>query len=940
MADLYSPAFDKQRNWIADARANGIDWDAIKYGMGSCVEDLDNFLLNQRVTNFWVISKSEWLMLVEFEKNGEEKRINLSASEKSAVIGDDYDAENRTQIPTRKESCWQKYRTYLLEDQQFLPEDVAAIQTSTHRILQKMNINTEGEAVKGLVVGNVQSGKTANMAALMAMAADYGFNLFIVLSGTIENLRQQTLERLISDLNREGCNVSWEGIDRPKKKCSLVDKAQNKHFEKGSNIRYLTVCLKNSSRLKNLIQWLHDDPASANQMKILVIDDESDQAGINTKSVDAEERTKINSLLVNLVANKKDDGMPADDCFAAMNYIGYTATPYANVLNEAGRESLYPRDFIATLQPSHTYFGPQQIFGDRNSGVYPGLNIVRNIRTDEVDTIKEIHNGKLNGHAFPGELEKAIAWFLCCVASMRCKKSKRPVSMLIHTSQQVKHHNQVRKLVQSWFDNSSEYILAVCRSVWEYEREQFTKDDLFNDYESFSLDRERVDEYLEFNAIEPEIARILSHGLTNIKLGDDNEFQYNKGVHLCVDNCKNNGVREDGVFMRIAYPKKSSNIDYATAFIIIGGATLSRGLTLEGLVSTYFLRSTKQADTLMQMGRWFGYRRGYELLQRIWLTENAVRQFEFLSDMDSELRESIYRMELFKKKPRDYAVVIKQTPSVNLIRISSGNRMQSAIQADMDYSGMHSQTQLFVDDERIIKQNYDLTEKFLYSLGDGAPGTGRFGSGSYIWTKIPFADISNGLLKKYHFDEGNGVFSQGNLSLIDEWVSDATRDRKIQDWNVVLYSIDKGESIQYAGCRVNKVKRSRKKSRKDSPGTIDIKILTDPSERIVDVPYDKLSSEGKRKYDSFKSEKAMEIRADAGMEKTPLLVVYVVDEHSGEGGKNPEKSALGINTPLIGLSISIPGDKVNDSYARSIMIDLKKYDLGNADIEGAEENEN
>ena len=131
--------------------------------------------------------------------------------------------------------------------------------------------------------------------------------------------------------------------------------------------------------------------------------------------------------------------------------------------------------------------------------------------------------------------------------------------------------------------------------------------------------------------------------------------------------------------MRLAYPEKSSGLDFSTAFIVIGGATLSRGLTIEGLISTYFLRSTKQADTLMQMGRWFGYRRGYELLQRIWLTENAVRQFEFLADMDSELRENIYRMELFNKKPKDYAVVIKQSPAVNLIRITSENRMQSAL---------------------------------------------------------------------------------------------------------------------------------------------------------------------------------------------------------------------------------------------------------------------
>ena len=937
MTDYNSTDFDKQRLWIEYARDAEMEWEEIRYGGGSNIADLEDFLSQQKKINFWKIGCEEWLGLVELEKEGEEQRLNLAFSEKSAVIGDNYSKENEVQIPTRKSSCWQKYRKYLLEEQRFLSEDVHAIQISTHRILQKMNIKTEGEAIKGLVVGNVQSGKTANMAALMAMAADHGYNMFIILSGTIENLRQQTLIRLLGDLNRDGCNITWEGIDHPKKNCSFVDKAQNKHFEAGSASRYLTVCLKNSSRLRNLIQWLHDDAKSANQMKILIIDDESDQAGINTKSVDEEERTRINQLLVNLVANKNDKGEPTDDCFAAMNYIGYTATPYANVLNEAKPESLYPKDFIATLQPSHTYFGPQQIFGDRNSNNYQGLNIIRSISEEEVATIKGIHKG--NCEPCPEELERALGWFLCGVASMRVKRSTKPVSMLIHTSQLNKHHNQIQKLVQDWFDNNDDYILTICKKVWEYERSSFTKDDLFESYPGFSAPEDKVSDYFDFKTIEPEIRKILQFGLTNIKLGEDKEFKYSRGIHLCVDNCKNNGVKSDGIFMRLAYPKRENNLDYASAFIVIGGATLSRGLTIEGLLSTYFLRSTKQADTLMQMGRWFGYRRGYELLQRIWLTDNAVRQFEFLSDMDSELRENIYRMELFKKRPKDYAVVIKQSPAVNLIKITSGSRMQSAVQTEMNYSGMHSQTHLFVDNAHVIHSNYSIAESFLSSIGLPEKGEGKLGSHSFVWRKIPYQKVFEGFLNKYTFDKGNNIFAEENLKSIEEWVGNATRDRVLSDWNVVLFSLEKGNERVFAGCNVNKVVRTRKKSREESPDTIDIKILTDPKERVVDVKYSELTDEGRKKYDNFTSDQAYDIRLDAGMEKTPSLVLYLIDEHSGEDRKDADRKALGVEEPLVGLSVNIPGDRINDSYACSIMIDLSKFGLG-VDIEEAEENDN
>lgn len=928
MKNYTLPIYDKQREWISTARNTmKFSWEKIYYGMGSTDADLESFIAQQRM-NFWEITVEDWKELVKMEKAGEERRQKISSAEKSAIIGDG-EAVNSIVIPTLKNSCWQKYRRYLLDEQNFLYEDVCAIEDSSFKILKRLNSNTEGNAVKGLVVGNVQSGKTANMAALMSMAADYGWNMFIVLSGTIENLRIQTLNRLLEDLKRPGCNLTWKGIAHPSKNCSVEDKAQSLNFEPRNHNRYLTVCLKNSTRLKNLIQWLHADSKSAGQMKILIIDDESDQAGVNTKSIDADERTKINDLIVNLVANRNESGQTVNNKFAAMNYIGYTATPYANVLNEAGDDSLYPKDFIATLQVSKTYFGPQQIFGDRNTNEYPGLNIIREIPLEEVSIIKQVHN--CEEFEFPNEFENAICWFLCSVAAMRSRGYKKPLSMLIHTSQVTKHHDEINKLVRLWFNNHTEYIIEKCEQVWKRETQEFTKDDLLNDYSELAIAEEEIGDYPEFNEIVECLTELINTGVQNIMLGDKGDLSYNKGIHLCIDNCKNSGVKEDGTYVRLAYPQKGVDLDYAPAFIVVGGATLSRGLTIEGLVSTYFLRSTKQGDTLMQMGRWFGYRRGYELLPRIWLTNNALYQFEFLSDMDSELRSYISQMELFDKSPKDYAVVIKQSPSANVLRISAKNKMQGAVLTDMNYSGMHSQTQLFVDDELTLKDNYNNAKIFIESLGQGVKGEGVLGKSSYIWRGIHYSKIFNDLLEKFDFHENLMAFS--DLKALRKWIGDVTAEGKLLDWNVVLYGLSEegkktAKTITFENCSVKAINRTRKFIRE---GTINIGVLTDPKEKVADVIYKSLTEAGKEKYDHYKTDNADFIRKEAGLEDTPSIVLYFIDKDSK--ARSDKRYDLNAPCDVVGLSINIPGDRINEKYAKSIMIDLNKFGLGN-DIEG------
>ena len=144
-----------------------------------------------------------------------------------------------------------------------------------------------------------------------------------------------------------------------------------------------------------------------------------------------------------------------------MNYICYTATPYANVLNEGPGASLYPKDFICTLPEAHEYFGAKVIFGNEEEGC-PGLPVIRRIQPSEEGQLKQLHKEQII--EMPDGFKKSIAWFLCAASILRKSGTKKTISMLIHTSSTQKHHFVVYKRIQEWLDKTSE-VLTVCRDI-------------------------------------------------------------------------------------------------------------------------------------------------------------------------------------------------------------------------------------------------------------------------------------------------------------------------------------------------------------------------------------------------------------------------------------------------------------------------------------------
>ena len=922
MKNYTLPIYDQYRTNINTFRNNKkLSWEEIEFAGKQNNQGLKSYL--EGVAEFCACNEIEvedWKALVDMAKKIEESALEVDYKDKgSMIVGEGQD--NDVSVPNLSDSCWQVYRNYLL-NQGFKEQTINEMEKSTLRTLRRLSTNKANEdAVKGLVVGNVQSGKTANMAALMAMAADWGWNMFIVLSGTIENLRNQTQTRLLTDLSQPGMTLSWHGLPKLSKDCEEAYKAQYLHFQEGSHDRYFTVCLKNSTRLSNLIQWLTADKNKQQQMKILVIDDEADQAGINTKKIvsasEVQERNRINSLIVNLVGGCDPNGNKTSASFQAMNYIGYTATPYANILNESGRESLYPRNFISTLAVSKEYFGPQQIFGVDGMD-YDGMDIVRTIAPDEIDLIKEIHEGESS--KMPQALKSAICWFLCGVSTMRVWGYKKPISMLVHTSQKQVHHKFISDIIQSWLKNTDvQTILKECEKLWTEETVRFTMKHFRAQYPDYDREDSEINQYPDFASIKAGVELLLNR-ITNIRLGDEGDLQYHNGIHVCVDNCSNNGISEDGMYMRLAYPEKSQMIDVAPAFIVVGGATLSRGLTIEGLISPVFLRSVGQADNLMQMGRWFGYRKGYELLPRIWMTSKTYEQFRFLSSLDQELRDEIYYMDRAGISPSDYGPKVKNTPMYKFIRITAANRMQGAQITDMDYSGIKNQTILFEDKKEILAKNIEETDLFIKELGQPVELTklNDKAKNCFVWKDVQFGRIKS-YLYKFQFSNRMRVFN--DIDSVVEWIEKMTGEGNIENWNIIVAGTSKGDEWITPYGTIHKVTRTRRKSNSEID-VIDIGVLRGPSDLVADVDQSILDDETLKKLKNYKVSEADYIREKAGMQNVPQLIIYRIDKNSSVKDDKEHRENLNASEDIIGICMNIPGMKKGQNGATAVSIRL------------------
>ena len=911
--DFTDHRFSAARLKINNMHSHGKTWDEILLGGKENEAALLAFLKEEY---YGEVTLEDWHALVDLQKTNIERSELINVGPSVLPKG----TLNSYLVPKQNNSLWVDYKKHLNEAG-FLPEDVEAIEKSAIKTLNHLKFDADKHTpCKGVVVGNVQSGKTANMAALIAMASDMGWNTFIILTGVIDNLRKQTLDRMENDLHSNTSRVQIKTIPDLKRQSP-----SSLHLNPGDIDRYLFACIKNSRRLKELLTWLNKDKTKKQQMRVLIIDDEADQASLNTKDIDGNEKTAINRLIVDLVYDYNDykkQMIDPDAFFACCNYVGYTATPYGNFLNEGpsipGKLTLFPEDFIGVLSNSKTYFGPQQIFGA------PGierLKVINHIGANDTAQLAKIIDG--TEFVLPRGLKDCFFWFYCCLACFRLWGYKKPVSMLVNISQSVDSHDNALACFQSFVKNLSlQSLITECRRVYERQTEGFTKADFLYLYPDYA--GPDVKDYPLFDDLIPYIEEIYKSGFGLVKKDPTTKRRiYTKGIHCFIDNGRYINSDKSIADYRVEYPTDEDGLEYATGFLVIGGQTLSRGLTIVGLAATYFARGSKQGDTLMQMGRWFGYRKGYELLQRIWMTQENDDRFVYLSRIDLELKRYIDEFSKDETKlPKHYGIRVLNSPFPGWMSVTSSGKMQDAVTAKRDYSDNKFQTTKFFPDADRLSKNIQVTQSFIDKTLSSC--THRKINNRHIWNNVSWADVANYLLEL--------SFPSTDCEYLDvpqfkQWMKNVYEKGHLDPWEVIFSGPDHADPnrvIPFGTIEVAMVNRARDGDDVREDRLISIGALRDNRDLFASIPEQERLKRGFTAADGNNQAKIAKLREDFGYGKTPQLIIYLVAKDS-KPTREGNGQDLDASEHVLGIALNVPRGNVQIDYTEELIVNLKKY---------------
>lgn len=614
-------------------------------------------------------------------------------------------------------------------------------------------------ARRGLVIGNVQSGKTGTYIGLMDKAADAGYKVFIVLTGNTESLRQQTQARVdegligsdtlfvsekagvANDANKRiGVGKYLESVSSTVSLTTMTTDFR-KSTADGVNISaaedrlIVFITKKNKTVLDRIALWLgrQDKVDGKIQLPLLLIDDESDFASVNTRDPD-EEPTAINAAIVKILG-----------LFHRSSYVGFTATPFANIfIDDDKEEDLFPRDFIYGLEAPTNYVGPQSLFGVER---IPDEDDPIHILEDAEECFPVRHKSSFEVTSLPDSLHAAIRVFLLSNAIRDLRGQTRdPRSMLVNVSRYNKVQKQVWALVG---DVLAEYRNAIQLHSRAYE--SGISNGVIREFEE-TFD----DEYRESGVEWIDVLRTLASSVS--------------GIEVRLVNSQSDKKLEQDLLIDTPPPRT----------IAIGGDLLSRGLTLEGLTISYFYRHTAASDTLMQMGRWFGYRTGYGDLCRIWIDSDMSAAFAYAADSMDELRLELQRMQSQRLTPEQYGLAVAKHPGALLITARNKMRAASTGQKQISLRGRSIETYMLPADSKITEKNLATANSFIERLV-AEHGTHSLARKRPIWRGVPKAFIAD-FLEEYEPHENLHLFQRGAL---EKFVRSAVAD-DLQDWDVVL----------------------------------------------------------------------------------------------------------------------------------------------------------
>jgi hypothetical protein len=799
---------------------------------------------------------------------------------------------------------WERYRWYM-EDVLELPSAVVRrLDQTTDEVLGQLeDPRRQGSWLrKGLVVGQVQSGKTGQYIGLGAKAVDAGYRLVVVLAGVHNDLRSQTQLRIDEGLlgfdtqhqmrsNQAGDSRAMGAglmpLGRKLDIASPTNSSEKGDFGKAASrtinfplgsFPVVLVVKKHWRILEYLRRWVVDVQGREDEngrrkvydVPLLVIDDEADNASINTKKEPDADPTRTNKAIRDLLVS-----------FDRAAYVGYTATPFANIYidpdakREDIGEDLFPESFIRALRAPTNYLGPERVFGlttddEYESDVEP-LPLVRHV-LDAEPWLPIRHRGgrRLNGD-IPQSLRTAVMSFLLACAARRARgQVKVHNSMLVHVTRFTIVQDLVREqveeyrhlLVDSLRDRHGQgpKVMAELRTLWE--------DDFAATTRKFPEDEARRLSWEEVSAELLDAARKITVKVVNGSSQDALDYYDHRDTGLSV--------------------------------IAIGGQKLSRGLTLEGLTVSYYLRWASTYDSLLQMGRWFGYRPGYEDLCRLYTSPEVEEAYAEVTEVLDELRREIEEMATRGMTPREFGLKVR-TSSLDLL-VTAANKMRNGQRVLISYSGEGPETTIFDLSSRTVGNNLQALGSLVKRLDETVGSQPAEEGGSVVWQGVSPEAVSE-FLADYETDRKAFRVRPG---LIAKYIEECVKGSELTRWSVKLVGKTSATPVEIGGRRVGPVKRSRHPKAADSESRYTIRRVLSPKDErlgLTDAQWDAALEDAQQRAKENGKQPLPDVPAgpDIRSRRQPTdgtLLIYPI-------------GIEGQDLPLVGFQVSLPESLCN-----------------------------
>ncbi|EKZ1617801.1 Z1 domain-containing protein [Listeria monocytogenes] len=837
---------------------------------------------------------------IELAISNLEKRYYISMDEGILLRNkDSYKKWYFNSIAENGTCYWDRYKRYLDTDVRMSPKVIEKIEYSADQIMDSL-ANPKSDISfkrKGLVIGAVQSGKTSNYIALMNKAADSGYKVIILLTGTIEKLRQQTQGRVDegfigsdSKAKQFGNKTITIGVGKyaqldvsPFTTTSSDFKVSEALKIEGQKGPVVFVLKKNKSILEKLEGWLKKHNLNPLTGKIespmLLIDDEADNASVNTSSED-KNPTAINQSIRNIL-----------NLFNQVSYVGFTATPFANIfidpqLENKNGDDLFPRDFIYLLKQPSNYVGPDEIY--REDGLYHFM-----IRNND-DFGEELPLQHKNGETIdklPLSLENSIISFFLAnaIRDVRGQNTKHR-SMLIHVSRYISVQNNVRDHIKEFVND----LIAQIKNYILLDEENQVITQIHSIFE-----KEFNDEFYE------ALPKTISKNSNRVSWDDVKKMLY-KSVRPIQVEVVNSGTAAK----KINYDEYPEGL----RIIAIGGLSLARGLTLEGLMTSYFYRNTKMYDTLMQMGRWFGYRDGYVDLCRLWISAESADWYAHIAQVTEELKIEINKMAAQNKKPIDFGLKVRSADDAPLI-ITARNKMRTADKMRLirSLNGQMVETPLLSAERAKIKVNNSTISDWLID------------NQKYDMRNYDDLHLNRPTLKGIPKKEIIDLVQQLELPKLND-IDDVIKiindiDNVIlETWDVVIASSERDDKVKFGPYSISPLTRSF-----DFFGSSEKFIRMSKSKKRLGATNFATGGLTKKEYEEIKESvnaqrkelglnKSGNLKAaseymyfNTGYARKPLLVIYPISlKKSEEGDKIIDEFVDGIDKLVTGIALGIP----------------------------------